>query len=157
MTRPVQFTLTVNDFGVKYVGKHSAQHLIMTLKQHYKVEEDWDGAPYCGITLAWNYAERYVDISMPRYVDRLLAHFNHKPLTRPQHSPHPTPPQKFGADAQEPLNHDTLPILPPQCIKHIQQIISTIMYYARAVDLTTLVALSSITAEQAKATLLTEE
>ena len=157
MTRPVQFTLTVDDFGVKYVGKHNAQHLIAALTTHYEVEEDWEGALYCGITLTWNYTERYVDISMPGYVDRLLARFNHTPPTRPQHSPHPALPQKYGTDAQEPLDHDALPILPPQRIKHIQQIIGTIMYYARAVDLTTLVALSSIAAEQAKATQLTEE
>ena len=57
MTRPVQFTLTVDDFGVKYVGKHNAQHLIAALTEHYKVEEDWEGALYCGITLTWNYTE----------------------------------------------------------------------------------------------------
>ena len=33
-TRPIQFTLVVDDFGVKYVGKEHADHLIQTLKQH---------------------------------------------------------------------------------------------------------------------------
>jgi hypothetical protein len=49
-----------------------------------------------------------------------------------------------------------MPLLPPDRIKRIQQIIGTIMYYARAVDLTTLVALSSIASEQTKATQNTE-
>ena len=36
VTRPVQFSLVVDDFGVKYVGKENADHLIRTLRKHYK-------------------------------------------------------------------------------------------------------------------------
>ena len=43
-TRPIQFTLVVDDFGVKYVGKDHADHLLKTLEQHYKVTSDWTGA-----------------------------------------------------------------------------------------------------------------
>jgi hypothetical protein len=89
---------------------------------------------------------------MPGYIDKLLAHFEHKPPLKPQHSPHATPPCKFGHDAQEPVKHDHQPILPPDQIKRIQQIIGTILYHARAVDITTLVALSSIAAKQIIAT-----
>ena len=32
-TRPVWFTLVVNDFGIKYVGKEHAQHLPNVLKE----------------------------------------------------------------------------------------------------------------------------
>ena len=100
--------------------------------------------------------KQHVDISMPGYIDKLLARFDHKPPAKPQHSPHAAPPRKFGQDAQQPVEHDNLQILPPNCIKCIQQIIGTIMYYARAVDLTTLVALSSIASDQAKAMQKTE-
>jgi len=72
-TRHIQFTLTVDNFGVKYVGKDNADHLIAALRKHYEVEEDWKGSLYCGITLNWNYAQGHVDISMPGYVDKLLA------------------------------------------------------------------------------------
>ncbi len=34
-TRPIQFTLVVDDFGVKYVGKESALHLKHVLEEHY--------------------------------------------------------------------------------------------------------------------------
>jgi len=151
-TRHIQFTLTVDNFGVKYVGKDNADHLIAALRKHYEVEEDWKGSLYCGITLNWNYAQGHVDISMPGYVNKLLARFDHKPPARPQNSPHAAPPRLFGKEAQTPLDHDPEPILPPDRIKRIQQIIGTIMYYTRAVDLTTLIALSSIAAEQTKAT-----
>jgi len=155
-TRPTQFTLTVDDFGVKYIKQDDADHLITALKKHYELDVDWDGKLYCGITLTWNYEQRYVDISMPKYVDNLLARFEHTPPTHPQHSPHAAPPRLFGADAQLPIPHDSLPVLPIDQIRRIQQIVGTIMYYARAVDLTTLVALSSIASEQTKATATTK-
>ena len=156
VTKPTQFTLTVDDFGVKYIGRDDAMHLIAALKQHYELEIDWTGKLYCGITLDWNYEEGYVDISMPGYVIRLLTRFNHKSPTRPQHSPHAAPPRTFGTNAQLPVSHNTQQTLPAARIRRIQQIVGTVMYYARAVDNTTLVALSSIAAEQAKATSSTE-
>ena len=36
-TRPIQFTLVVDDFGVKYVGKEHAIHLQQVLNEHYKL------------------------------------------------------------------------------------------------------------------------
>ena len=35
--RPISFTLVVDDFGVKYIGKQHAQHLISVLKEHYEI------------------------------------------------------------------------------------------------------------------------
>ena len=47
VTRPVQFTLVVDDFGVNYVGKEHADHLIKATKKDqlipgngYEVEVD---------------------------------------------------------------------------------------------------------------------
>jgi hypothetical protein len=157
VTRPVQFTLTVDDFGVKYVGKEHADHLITTLRRHYELEEDWAGELYCGITLKWDYNKRHMDISMPNYINKMLTRFDHEPPARPQHSPHIAPTRKFGPPAQEPVAHDHSKPIPPDRIQRIQQIVGTIMYYARAVDLMTLVALSSIAAEQTMATENTEQ
>jgi hypothetical protein len=53
--RPINFALVVDNFGVKYIGKKHAQYLINTLKQDYKIKEDWDGHRYLGITLDWDY------------------------------------------------------------------------------------------------------
>ena len=41
--RLVQFTLVVDNFGVKYVGKEHTQHLIDTVKTHYDLKADWKG------------------------------------------------------------------------------------------------------------------
>ena len=54
-TRPIYFSLIVDDFGVKYVGEEHANHLINILKQHYVVDQDWEGKKYYGIDLDWDY------------------------------------------------------------------------------------------------------
>jgi hypothetical protein len=50
-TRPINFSLIVDDFGIKYVGKEHAEHLIKSLKEKYKLTEDLAGDSYCCITL----------------------------------------------------------------------------------------------------------
>ena len=51
ISRPISFTLVVDDFGIKYVGREHVDHLLRVLKQHYKLAEDWKGQLYCGIEL----------------------------------------------------------------------------------------------------------
>ena len=69
-TRPIWFTLTVDNFGVKCIGTEHTEHVMTALKQHYKMDEVWEGGLYCGITLKWNYEKGYIDISMPNYVQK---------------------------------------------------------------------------------------
>jgi hypothetical protein len=62
-TRPITFSLGVNNFGVKYVGKEHADHSINCLKEEtYKLTEDWTGDLYCGILLRWDYKAQKLDI-----------------------------------------------------------------------------------------------
>ena len=51
VSRPIAFTLVVDEFCVKYVGKKNADHLVASLKGTYKISEDWTGSLYCGINL----------------------------------------------------------------------------------------------------------
>ncbi len=39
-TGPIQFSLVVDDFGVKYVGKENALHLLNTIQKYYKCSCD---------------------------------------------------------------------------------------------------------------------
>jgi hypothetical protein len=55
VTRPIQFNLVVDDFGVQYVGKEYDQHLIDALETDYTISKDWTGGLYCGIALKWDY------------------------------------------------------------------------------------------------------
>ena len=95
-TRPIWFTLVVDDFGVKYVGEEHANHLMSVLRKFYDVEEDWTGELYCGITLSWNYNERYVDISMPKYVQKQLVKYKWRTPKRPQYFPYSPKPIHYG-------------------------------------------------------------
>ncbi len=48
-SRPITFTLVVDNFGVKYVSKEDVKHLITCIKMDYTITEDWMGNLYCGI------------------------------------------------------------------------------------------------------------
>lgn len=149
--RPVTFSLVVDDFGVKYVGKEHAQHLIAALQTHYNIAIDWEGRTFCGITLNWNYKERTVDLSMPGYIERTLKKFQHKKPDQPVDAPHQHIPIIYGKNVQT-VPEDTSPKLSPPEIKRVQNIVGTLLYYARAVDCTLAAALSTISSKQAHGT-----
>ena len=86
-TRPVSFCLVVDDFGIKYVGKENAEHLLQTLRKKYTITMDWEGKQFCGINLTWDYKNRTIDMDMPKYVDNALQRFEHE-LKAAEHSPH---------------------------------------------------------------------
>ena len=151
-TRPISFSLVVDDFGVKYTNKADADHLLQTLEKHYTaVATDWTGGLYCGITLKWDYTDRTLDISMPGYVEALLVKYKHE-CTKKTHTPYKPAPRKFGKEAQDPLPEDTSPALDDKGINRIQQIVGSILFYARAVDLTNLPGLNTLASEQTTAT-----
>jgi hypothetical protein len=142
----------VNDFGVKYVGKEHADHLISCLKMEtYKLTEDWAGDLYCGILLQWDYVRRRLDISMPGYIKKQLLKYNHI-MQWIQYCPYSPEPKRYGADAQSPLPQDNSRKLTDKEIKQAQKIVGCILYYVRAVDMTVLMALSTIASEQTKGT-----
>jgi hypothetical protein len=53
-TRPISFTLVVDDFAVKYVGKQHAEHLRNALLRTYEFTTDWTATVYSGMTLKWD-------------------------------------------------------------------------------------------------------
>jgi hypothetical protein len=53
-TRPISFTLVVDDFAVKYVDKQHAEHLRNALLQTYELTTDWTATVYSGMTLKWD-------------------------------------------------------------------------------------------------------
>ncbi len=89
---------------------------------------------------------------MPGYIKKLLQKYKHKMPKKPQHCPYTPAPKQYGAAAQAPLLADISPKLSDIEIKEIQRVIGSILYYARAVNITVLMALSSIASEQTRAT-----
>jgi hypothetical protein len=151
-SKAVTFSLVVDDFGVKYVGKENADHLIQALKKMYTISIDWDGELFLGLTLKWDYYKRICDVSMPNYVDNALHKFQHDPPRRHQDAPHTWNKPVYGAAVQYATNDSQSPRLDAKAVNRVQQIVGTFLYYALAVDSTMLVALSSIGSEQSHAT-----
>ena len=67
-TKNIIFSLIIDDFGVRYVGKNNANHLIQALKNLYNVSIYWDGALHCDLSIAWDSFCRTCNISMPSYL-----------------------------------------------------------------------------------------
>ena len=91
-----------------------------------------------------DYHNRTLDISMSGYILKQLQKYKHDCPKRSQHCPYSPLPNLCGSEAQRPLPPNKSPPLSKDYIKHKQQIIAGILYYARAVDLTVLMALSTI-------------
>ncbi len=109
-TWPIQFTLVVDNFGVKYEGEEHAQHLKNTLEEHYKLTCNWTGTQYIGITLDWDYKKHQVHLSMPNYVKKALKQFHHI-AGKLQHSPYPSVPIQYGAKKQYATQELNAPLL----------------------------------------------
>ena len=80
-----------------------------------------------------------------------MQKYKHQNPSKPQYTPYPTAPFKYGAAPQEPTPQDTAQLATKSEITRIQHILGSILYYARAVKLTVLMALSTIASEQAEA------
>ena len=149
--RPITFTLVVDDFGVKFEGDCHANHLKKCLEKHYEVSIDWSGSLLCGINLDWNYKKCYVNTSMSGYIDKARHKYQHQMPKRPVNAPAKFKPIQYGAKVQI-ADVDTSPQIEKERIRHIQDVVGTLLYYARAVDPTLLATLSQIALRQSTAT-----
>jgi hypothetical protein len=142
---------------VKYVGEEHATHLIKALQELYEITIEWPGTRYLNLTLEWDYDARTVDMSMPRYIEQALLKFQHEPPPRPQHSPYPWTAPDYGAKTQLTAPADTSEPLDATGLHRLQEIIGTLLYYARAIDSTMLVALGTLSSAQSKGTATTAQ
>ena len=143
-TRPIQFILVVDDFGIKFETDDDLQHLLTHLRKKYKATQG-DGTLFCGIKMKWDYKNRIVELSMPNYVDKALKRFNHPSPKAPQHSPHAHTRPQYGVKQQMaqpvPSDYDALTKAEK---KYVQEVVGTFLFYARAIDATMLPALGTI-------------
>ena len=150
--RKTIFALCVDDFGVKYFSKDDLNHLITTLQKHYVITKDMKGEHYCGLKFDWHYDEKYVDVSMPDYIQKALKKYGHKPPKKPQYAPHIWAAKFYGKKPQQATPTDTTKKLKGKEITTTQSKIGTFLYYGRAVDQTILPALGEISVQQANPT-----
>ena len=148
-TRPVQFTLVVDNFRVKYVGEEHANHLKQVLEEHYTLTCDWTGTRYIGITLDWNYSKRQVHLSMPKYLTNVLIQFVHI-VKKCQYAPYPCVPIQYEAKKQYAMQESKAPRLDNKAKLFIQQVCGKFLFLGRAVDSTLLCPFSVIASQSSK-------
>jgi hypothetical protein len=152
VTRLIQFTLVVDEFGVQYVGAEHAHHLIAALETDYAVSKDWTGGLYCGTNLNWDYANKHVDLSMPGYIKDSLHKFQHPLPKRPQYAPHDWTVPAYGQRIQYAPLPDSSPSATAAEITRAQEIVGTLLYNAPAVDPTLLVPFSAMASQLSTST-----
>jgi hypothetical protein len=89
---------------------------------------------------------------MPGYIKKKILEYGHVVPNRLQSCPYAPEPKQFGATAQALAPPDNTPKLNNVGIKPVKKIVGSILYYARTINMTVLMALSSIVTEQTKAT-----
>jgi hypothetical protein len=151
---PTQFTLIVDDFGVKTNSKANADMLLATLRELYEITVDWTGTKFLGLTLEWNYTShpRHVRLSIPGYVSKALARFNVIIAATPTHTPGPYIPPDYGKHQQMAADADNSPLLTPAECAEYPEIVGVFLYYARAVDCTMLRKINQLARTQARPT-----
>jgi hypothetical protein len=96
-----------------------------------------------------------MDLSMPGYIAAVLNRFQHPPPERPQNAPYKQQPINYGAKVQFFTPADTSAPLTETQKLTLQEVIGSLLYYARAVDPTMLVTFSTLASAQAKGTAAT--
>jgi hypothetical protein len=150
--QPISFTLMVDNFGVKCINKADAEHLLTVLKKDYECNTDWDGTRYVGLTNDWDYNTHKVHLSMLGYIEKALVRFNHAPPDKSQNQPHPHTVPIYGATIQYAKHIGQSSAATKANQKYIRQVVGVLLYYARAVDPTLLVTLSTLASAQAAPT-----
>jgi hypothetical protein len=152
-TRPISATLIVDDFGIKYINDQDLHHFLDTLRAKYDITVDLTGEHYIGFDLLWEYEgpRRRVELSMPRYIPKLLASLNFVKLPRDINNPTSYTAPVYAA-AQFTTPTDSSKPLNAQAIKRLQSIVGSIGYYAQVLDSTMLTPVRLIASDQAKPT-----
>ena len=60
---------------------------------------------------------------MQGYIQKALLRLKHQPPSRPQHAPHRWVPITYGKKIQKAEEEDSSPLLSPEGIRHIQQVV----------------------------------
>jgi hypothetical protein len=131
-TRPIAFSIIVDDFAIKYVGKQNTDHLSNALLLSYELKIDWEAKLYSGLSLKWDYKNRTGNISMPGCVSNVLSKFQHDSPKHLQHTPSKYVTPVYGAKTEYATEDETPPLTAKQCLT-IQKVTGSVLYYARAV------------------------
>ncbi len=139
------------------MGIKHFDHLLVVLQWYHLVQTNMAGNKIAGLNVQWDFPSKQVRIDMKSYVNDLLLSLNWLMHKRPQLLPFTATLIAYGQKSQYTPDKDTSAPLSPECIKRVQKIIGSLLYYAQAVDNKLLVALNAVSARQAKATVHMEQ
>jgi hypothetical protein len=128
--RPIQFCLTVNNFGVEYVGLEHFYYLLNILKKFHGVQCNMAGETFAGMDIEWNYTARHCRISMPGYISLLLLKFKHPHPAKPWLSPYKCLPVAYGSESHITPDPDASELLNTNQKRCFQEIVGSLLYYA---------------------------
>jgi hypothetical protein len=94
---------------------------------------------------------------MPNYIQHSLHNFQHDTPSMPQHAPYPWRSLTFGSKIQLTPPPDNIPLVDKKQIMRTQQVLGTLIYWARVVNPMIIPIISAIAFEQATATYTTLE
>jgi hypothetical protein len=155
--RPIQFCLIVDNSSVEYMGLEHFNYLLSILKKFHGVQYNMASNKFAGMDIEWNYTACHCCISMPGYISTLLLKFKHPHPAKPWLSPYKCLPIAYSAKSHITPDPDSSELLVASRKCRMQEIVGSLLYYAREIDNKLLVALSAIAARQAKATVATEQ
>ena len=136
-TRPISFTLVVDNFGICHQRQEDADHLVNALKQCCPIKTDWSESHHCGVDLDWNHDNRTLKTSMKNCIKRALLQFQPPAPARQQHAPSPFTPPNCGSKNQMATVDNTEPMTPAEK-QRLQQMTGKFLCLARSVDDTTM-------------------
>ena len=98
-----------------------------------------EGGLFCDITIKLDHRNRTVDLSMPVYITKTLQRLIHPIPKKPEHQQ-----PQYGSKVQLVDPRVKTPLLQPDDITKLQEIIGAVLYYARAVDGTLMATLNEL-------------
>ena len=122
-TCPLTFTSAADHFGIKYISKQDAKHLLSALQDKDSITINWSGYLNLGLSINWQYDKGYVEVSMQDYIPKALVKFQYLHPHLPRHAPHAWTAPVYGQKTQ----YDT----DKHATTKFQDISGIFLYYAR--------------------------
>jgi hypothetical protein len=155
-SRDIAFVLVVDDFGIKYVNDDDISHLVQVLHKKYSLTLDMSGSTYLGMKIDHDTQQHTLTISLPGYIDRALRVLGITKSEKPVNNPIKYTPPVYGTNLTQSVYEDTSPPLDAISTKRIQKIVGLLLYYARIIDSTMIVAVTKLASQQAAPTIETQ-
>jgi hypothetical protein len=137
----IRFALVVDNFAVIWKSKQNIKHFIQTLRKLYTIKVDWQGAKYLGMDITINRTHRHVTVSMPGYIEKDAR------------TPGVYSPPNYMSPQAQTATIDSSPFASKEQQHELQVVVGTLLYYARTVDPSILMAVHELGSVQSQPTI----